>query len=1030
MCSRDPNHIPHLPARRTQNTNPSPAPLAFGPVAPPKDVNRGGLYPNHSGSFGNSSPSDTQRPRYPDYDRSPASISSSLGTGDRSYGGLDSSNSRSRSRREQQTALTKAIDFGGSYAPNRLGGTGLPSKKPVTQTSPASSVKPLLLLGKSINAIILLTLGVFLGSLVVTKSTDWIYSISTGTSPLVSCPSRTQALGTVNVVDGSSCSLRFSFASYSSFESSVSTAFKLHNTRVSGSYQCFQSDVYTTCSPDTPCHVRCFSSTSCLTSLGSGSCGDSGLIWGDQFLDTQKTQQLCSQTIYLSNYNYPIQDAQISLEPLCGDNLNLTPGMIQTLRSELIAVAVMILLLVGASIVKTKTATKTTPSTANVSTQKALTIAKSSANELKALVESQWDSEYEKRLLSKPQNVSASSPLSSISPTGGLRVNQHLGPSSIDAGVHPAKQFASSSWKYRVRVMHAMMRKREKAIYRDYVKRVIFASLLLVLIAFATTVLLLSCLPKNAPYNIVLSPGSIPSVVYTSIFAPLYNGGIWVPGSWVDIFVVIDFVLEFFLVGIAIMCGHRWNSRPSDRDLWKLSNEVRASEDACMVVTVPAGTCLRSKSRDRLIKLIESGLRELKFGAVVVVDMGPYTAPIDDTWSVVSRIDPVCVHYVYLPDTHKKLAGYWVSQVWLPFLYRNGRVDRKFKNFVDVDFENLTTKLMDHPTLNQILTSTDDTAANCSSLVMVPTKCAGPVDWTNSWENMRLSSEYFMRICETSVSGGMVLSTNFAEPVSVHDHSRNDWQNMNPDRTGLSIVRQRGKTSVVVSTDTNPIGTRNSVYKMYWSMSQTVTTGVSQIWECVFAVSSYKHGQSVLLKIFLLIGPILSMVLIVLRPFLLCSLLFRDPLGLMLLLLVASVLSIATKSMERISILRGGIKKKSDNSLPYQDAIRTGSLVSYPFYQTYLGCMRIGLGIGGCTFGRSKEDIGQPSMCSQKELYPCPPHPDIDWFTVWRTSDASRLSVLSTAIDASIRSNSMSGANAVTSGAYSQDSWCENSVIV
>jgi hypothetical protein len=954
-------------------------------------------------------------------DRSPASITSSFGNVDLSFGGLDSSNSRQKSLRDQRIPLTKSIDMGGSYAGNSIVTTGIPMKKPNPTQASGLAVSPLIVLSKTVNALLLMFIGIVLGALVVTKSADWIYSVSTGTSPLITCPSRSVAFESVQVLDGDACEMRFSFTSFSSFESSVSTAFRVHNTHASGNYQCFQSDVYTDCSVGNPCHVRCYSSSSCLSSLGSGSCGDSGFNWGNDYSDTGVTT--CQQTIYLSNYNYPIKDARISVQPLCGTNVNLTPSMIQTLRAELVSVGVTLMLIIGSLIIKAKRAPKSA-ALSSVSNQKAITIAKSSANELKALVESQWDSEYERRLQLKPQ-LSASSPLSSISPTGGLRVSQHLGGSLTDAVVHPAKQFASSSWKYRVRVMHAMLRKREKTVFRDCLSKTIWASFLLVTIVFASTILLLSILPQSYPGNLIITPTTSPSVFYSSIFAPLYNGGTWVSGTWVDALVLLDFTLEFIVVVVALSCGHKWSSRPSDRELWKLSNEVRASEDACLVITIPSGTCLRTKSRDRLVKLIESGLTELKFGAVFIIDMGSSSAPSDDTWRIVSRIDPVCVHYVYLPDTHKKLATYWLSQVWIPFLYRNGRVDRMYKNCMHVDFENLTSRIVDHPTLNQILTMTDD---NHSSLIMLPTMCADGSDLATSWENMRLSSDYFMRKCETAFTGGLVVSTNFAEPVCVYDQSRPDWRNMNPEMSGLNIAKKRGSVSVLVSTHSKPIGAKNSSYNNYVSMGRSFTIGVSQLWEYFFSFSSYKHSQSFLLKVFLLIGPIMSMVMIVLRPFILSSLLFRDPLGLILLLLIAGFLIITTNALERVSILRGGKKNKNDKHVPYIDVIRTGSLITYPLYQTYLGFMRIGLGISGCTFGKMKDDVNRPSICNQKELYPCPPHPDIDWFSVWRTSDATRLSVLSTAIDASMRSNSLGGPGAHSG--CSQESWCSSSNIV
>jgi hypothetical protein len=65
-----------------------------------------------------------------------------------------------------------------------------------------------------------------------------------------------------------------------------------------------------------------------------------------------------------------------------------------------------------------------------------------------------------------------------------------------------------------------------------------------------------------------------------------------------------------------------------------------------------------------------------------------------------------------------------------------------------------------------------------------------------------------------------------------------------------------------------------------------------------------------------------------------------------------------------------------------------------------------GVVIGGATYGRLRDDAERPTTGSSKELYPCLPHADVDWFTCWKTSDASRLSVLSSAaVDTSRFSN-------------------------
>ena len=151
-----------------------------------------------------------------------------------------------------------------------------------------------------------------------------------------------------------------------------------------------------------------------------------------------------------------------------------------------------------------------------------------------------------------------------------------------------------------------------------------------------------------------------------------------------------------------------------------------------------------------------------------------------------------------------------------------------------------------------------------------------------------------------------------------------------------------------------------------------------------------------MLKLFLIIGPMLNIAIMIIRPFILGTLVFRDPICILLLLASYWIISVVTSLLHRFN----GRSK----SFP----MKTGTLVTYPVYQLWMGCMHLGLATSGCTFGRMKDETFRPSIVTQKELYPCPPHADIDWFTVWRTSDASRLSVLGTEMARSVSGDILS----------------------
>lgn len=901
-------------------------------------------------SFGNSSPSDISLRRNERSPRSDNDTTPAFATGSNNAFGVEARRLKSGERLSLKQSMDKAI----------------PPKKTSENEAP---VEWFLIILKGLFAFLLLVGGLVLGTLAKTGSLDWIYSPSEGVSPLFACPSTVELFQSSSAVDGLSCELRFSFSAFPAFDSSVKSAFQPNNQRTSGDLQCFQGGSYTECSLGAPCRVLCYSSDPCSVAVGSGSCSSSGVMWGSSYLNP--TSDSCTQSVSLNGVSYPVTGAGLAAEPLCGTDLDLTPGMILTIRGELIAFTLIALLVVLALFVKARVAPSVRQS---VSTQKGMMIAKASANELRAVVESRWDKEVANPIHNGPKFE-----------TGSFGKKERI---------HPAKYFAATSWKYRVRVMHAMLRKRNSRLRKRHAWNATVSSIVVMGLSFAFTVLLLSVLPGAYPFNTVIAnpvtSDSFWAGNIASVFSPLYTGIPLASGVWVDALTLADVAVELVLVFLATLVGLRWQPLPSDRED-RILSQIGASEEACLVILTSAGTCLKSRGKDKLVAAIRSALDDLKLGAVFVVDMGPCSAPLDDTWKIAVSIDPELVHYVYLPDTNKRLGEYWTSEIWIPFMHKCGRISRLFKQMLVMDLEAIDSlNTLSLGTLNRLLMLADGNIDDKSGMVVVMPTCSNIPGTTGVWESYRLRSEYYARMTEVGLSGGLVSSFSPSESINIVDRRTLEvLAPTDPVQSALAAMKKRGKVQISCPTSLEPFRARNTIYEFYRTQSNLLWNGLSQGWELMFTPSSFVHGQSVAMKFFLLLSGLLRVLCVIFRPVVFGTLLFRDPVALACLLGLFWVLSIMTNGLHALNGRRPGETKGGSFA----------SIITYPIYQIYLGTLTIGLVIGGATYGRLSDDVIRPSVGSHKELYPCLPHPDVDWFTCWKTSDATRLSVLNSAVD-------------------------------
>jgi hypothetical protein len=552
------------------------------------------------------------------------------------------------------------------------------------------------------------------------------------------------------------------------------------------------------------------------------------------------------------------------------------------------------------------------------------------------------------------------------------------------------KALTTGSWKYRVRVMHALLKKGRQISIRTHAKWKLATIILVVGIAVGVTVAILEVYPRTFPSNIIVggnsvvassdgSPWGLAGTTW-SISAGLYAylTPYYVTGTWLDAFVVIDYIIEFFLVFFSLVFGLRWRGLLTEKEKVRLS-AVGASAEACLVITLTAGTCATSRGRRRLGEFITKANSELMFGAIFILDLGSQSTPADDTWTVTST----GVHYVYLPEPSRPIGLAWLCHTWIPYLHKQGRIGRLFSHVVAIDYETAPGAVgtVDLGTLNQVLINAD--AAHKATHGLIPVRVDQYGDDTptlvSGWENMRLQYEFTNRMRELAFTGGLVLSAAPSFPAVIWNRQ---GVRVFPDGTDAAklVTKQRGKFGFHSYSFAKPIPVRNSIYRSYRGFSKTYRDALSQLHEFMFSITSMTHWGSIGLKVFIFLGPVIGMVLVVARPFILGSLLFRDPICAAILLGAMGVLSVVT------SVIHSLVSWKVDKKVSFPSV--WGSIFTYPLFQLYMGCMRIGLAIGdGCSFGTMADERIRMTCAATEEVFPCPPHPDVDWFTVWRTSD-------------------------------------------
>ncbi|EER08205.1 hypothetical protein Pmar_PMAR013116 [Perkinsus marinus ATCC 50983] len=588
----------------------------------------------------------------------------------------------------------------------------------------------------------------------------------------------------------------------------------------------------------------------------------------------------------------------------------------------------------------------------------------------------------------------------------------------------PAMRFQSGTWKRRISQWKAC---KAAAKRRHWIRQLFYVAALnifFLLLLVATLYIVL----YYSPQNILANNRSVGDDLYGEV-------SIWNAHSWLDILIFVDVLLDTFLFLVACVFV-KWPRAPvytrhvqdvvakkqqhvslaggSDRSLNTdakpqfdhagiasplsddfLSDESSDStESACeevvMKQTLAYDCCLMiachlsamtEERYETFTSTLRAALMVFPPSHIFVCDNGGTLHPEDETEWATQQVHPD-INYVYIPEGNKTFAFYWVNKYWIPYLAQNGRVpDFKYSVMIDDDVPLPADLYIPH---EQLRANPNIKAVHFPITATTPD---GKPDMLVKMQDV----EYKMAAVHKLFQSKMARSLSCHGAVSLWDREALDEVLFEHDTVfngedmymGLTLLRKRDESTIIscaqtivptYAPDTWPVLFRQRVKS--WDLTSHKKT-FTYLWE-VINPRSFCHGASLVLKPYFL-QELLCILLDWLRAFLLCGLLFRDWLGLILMTLVFTALLYVQVLIFEVFVLRD------------RHDLRSGVIdfIVFPWYRLQSLLFRIcALCQNLLVYSHQRKNV-KIGVREQKihDIPPTPPHPDVDWFTVWENDE-------------------------------------------
>ena len=827
-------------------------------------------------------------------------------------------------------------------------------------------------IGRSILLVIFLGGAVTIAGITQTDlSTDWLYS--NGKYPLLSCPSVDFMVGENRNVDGSQCKLLFS-ADDPTWLPSIDPGMVVTD----GGY-------YGTIVSSRPCGVA------------------QGLV----------NPSKCQFQTWSDDYPWLSAPCQFNVSPVCNAAGTVTVGQIVSLRGMLTVSALLVAIYFVVSTICVIHTNKALVPNRQRRLDSSRASADASAKEMSRMIEREWSYMESEQSMAKAYLKGGSSSHrrsgtgtdsvknfpSLVAETGNLKGSNYMS--------GPREAFGSSQW--RAKVMKCLGSEAKARRRVDLTLFKIRTGITVGLVFFIFTVgiaeMILYALPRNYYQS---TPRSVMSVLFFDW--DLFGSALTSLSSWVDFLVIADLVAELFLLLVSFAIVLQWPQIPVKvPHLVRVRNGIRRgggtdlaqaaadgaiyADTICVVILTRENSCSESR-RQSLAKRVQNLLAVFPPDSIFVVDSHPHSSvPVDTTWQTVWKMSPL-IRYCFVPDCDSKIFALdWFNTVWLPFLCRSGQ-SQQFTHMLVLSAVDDETSLphipldLTIPRENLILNVDTLRALHIPVTAVAANSCCVVhcQDFEYKFRAIRRLAESKIGSCvETEILAGTAWERD-ALHTAIRGSTTKDVSSLSQLKCSLEIIKMRSQNHV----KSNPfafiqLGVPSSTVDL---MNHRIRNGSAG--EAVKCGSAFVEMSSLIslcnvfswsIKPFLLFGTLLSGFCQLARPFVIGTLIFRDPLTIAGLLVGAGMI-IFLEEIILLVVFAGRLDLRQKWSL--------APILMFPVYRWFSCWVMETTALFYYIFGGCVSNASLRPEKRFRELHDapaCPPSHVVNWFSVWKTDD-------------------------------------------
>ena len=782
-------------------------------------------------------------------------------------------------------------------------------------------------------------------------SVNWFFA--DGQYPLISCPSSHVMIGYNEDVDGPFCKLFMSFANPSALIQDANIAIFVSDGELQG------SGVY---------DFSCGSTATMISQCRM-------LGWADSYPSP------------------PTTGCVYNAAPVCDSAGNVYVGQIVNLRGLFLGsglIAVIYFFMTALVLLNLRTALIPMRQRR---IDAARNFADASAKEMTKIVEREWnqfefDHSVAKRRPSRPSFPSL------VAETGHLRGGPPSGPRDL---------FGSEQWRVRVRKSLGQEARARRHVSTAQMKIQFGLVNFFVYFGFfvGVTQIILISLPD------VYSKATVRGVISVLLFQVELLSAIFTAGTtWIDFIVICDTLVSLLLLAVSVGGIVQWPAlqvkvphmvkirtgirRGVETDFAQAAADGAIYAETVCAVVVCRESCSSEARRQTLVKRLQNLLTMFPPDSIFLVDSHPKSVvPVDPTWQIGHSVSPA-IKYCFVPDCESRgFAVHWFNAVWLPFLARSGQA-QAFTHIlllgavddegslpqvpldISIPRENLFVNMDNLRALHLPVGAMSSSTSCC----LVP--C----------QDLEMKHRALLQLAQSRIGSATEVETVagiWERDALFHSLSQANGASASL-AGGLSVVKLRGRNHVgsmphtFVSVSVPLSFTDLATQKILTQTSIQVTRMGVALRE-LFSVFSLCNLISWSAKPWLLLGTVVGGFVEMARPLVVATLIFRDPLSIAGLAVIACILLLSQEILLLLVFANRPDLRAKWTLAP---------ILLFPVYRCVVTWFVDLAALFDFILGGSVRTLTLRPDKRAKELNDipaCPPFYVVNWFSVWVTEE-------------------------------------------